>query len=81
MFFFHVLLLLETYFVRVLYLFVVDVVFVVLVKDYLKHMIEVFVFLMRFSHCRTWLKIGLPVDNIRISLLDDSLAYGDNWSC
>ena len=44
MFFFHVLLLLATYFVRVLYLFVVDVIFVVLVKDYLKHMIKVFVF-------------------------------------
>ena len=45
MFFFHILLLFAANFMRVLYLFVVDVVFVVLVQDHLEHMIKVFVFL------------------------------------
>ena len=45
MFFFHILLLFAANFMRVLYLFVVDVVFVVLVEDHLEHMIKVFVFL------------------------------------
>ena len=45
MFFFHILLLLAANFMRVLYLFVINVVFVVLVEDHLEHMIKVFVFL------------------------------------